>query len=102
MGQPVISIKNTFYPNDADIKRLMAYISGKGCNKDREKVSYIGTYGTKKKHAKATEQMIKAQKYFGKSDKRRIYHMVVSFKDSDDPATVKRAAKAIAKEIFKE
>lgn len=101
MAKYSIKLKKSCFPNDADIKRLMAYIEGKGSNKDTEK-AYIGAYGTKKNHKKAAEQMIKVQKYFSKNNARRVYHLIVSFKEIDSLDAVMRAAEAIAEEIFKE
>lgn len=102
MGKPIIRMLNEHYPHDADIKRLLAYIEGQGRNKDKEKVVYVGAYGTQKKHHKAAQQMIKVQKYFGKDSGRRLYHVVISFGKKKNIDAVIRAAEAVAKEIFKE
>lgn len=103
MGQPVIiNIIPESYRKDADIKRLLAYIAGQGNNKDKEKVGYISSYGTNRKHCKAAEQMIKVQKYFGKDSGRRIYHMVISFRGKKKLDAAILSADDVAKEIFKE
>ncbi len=46
--------------------------------------------------------MINVQKYYGKNSDRRIYHMIISFKDKKNMNIVIQAADTVAKRIFKE
>lgn len=103
MGKLIIKMNyKSYYPENKDIKNLIAYIAGKGKNRYSEKVAYIGAYGVKKNFKKAAEQFIKMQNALGKAKKRRVYHMCISFeKDIDNPDIVVQAAKAIGEEIFK-
>ena len=73
----VILVKNNHYPRNKDIKNLMKYIAGE--TEEKEKVKYCGGKGIPKKQDKAADRMIAVQKYFRKTNKRRIYHWIVSF-----------------------
>lgn len=78
MGKLVIKFKPTHYADDSDICSLIAYIAGHGAKKEQT-ILFHNANGLSKNYKKAPTQMIKVQRYFNKSSKRRIYHMIVSF-----------------------
>lgn len=101
MGKLVVKMVNEPYQKENDLKRLTAYIAGKGRNQDKETVSYIGANGVKRKADEAASQIVKVQEAFGKDSGRRAYHMVVSFPDDmKDANAAVQTAKAIGGDIF--
>lgn len=95
----VILVKNTHYPHDKDIKNLMRYIAGE--TEEKEKVRYCGGKGVPKKQRKAADRMIAVQKYFRKTNKRRVYHWIVSFPEYiNDVNCIKIIAENIADIFF--
>lgn len=103
MGTPVIRIENKHYEKDGDIHRLLAYIAGKGGNKDKEKAVSVHGRGISDDYKKAPKQMINIQKLYGKNQERRCYHMVISFSEEmNDRNIAILAADAVATIIFEE
>lgn len=103
METSIIKIKNKHYERDKDMYNLIAYIAGKGKNAEKEKAVSVRGRGISNNYKRAPEQMIKVQKLYGKDQKRRCYHMVVSFDaEVDDRNFVILAADAIASMIFEE
>ena len=103
MGTYIIKIENDHYERDRDMCNLIAYIAGKGKNAGKEKAVSVRGRGISNHYKKAPEQMIKVQKLYGKDQKRRCYHMVVSFgAEMDDRNSVILAADVIASMIFEE
>lgn len=101
MGTPLIKMGNEHYKRDKDIYNLIAYIAGTGKNTEKEKAVSVHGRGISNHYKKAPEQMIKVQKLYGKDQKRRCYHMIVSFDaEEDDCISVILAADAIASMIF--
>ncbi len=103
MGKLIIKmLENRHYPLDQDIRNLTNYISGKGRNGKNQKIAYIGANGASRESRDAAEQFIKVQQAYGKAERRRAYHMTVSFEAgfNDQDAAI-RASKAIGEEIFK-
>ncbi len=103
MGTLVIKMENVHYGTDKDIYNLIAYIAGKGKNDGKEKTVSVYGRGISNNYKKAPRQMIKIQKLYGKDQKRRCYHMVVSFDVGvNDRNLVILAADAVASMIFEE
>ena len=101
MGNPLIKMGNEYYKRDKDIYNLIAYIAGKGKNTEKEKAVSVHGRGISNNYKMAPEQMIKVQKLYGKDQKRRCYHMIVSFDaEVDDYNSVILAADTIASMIF--
>lgn len=99
----IMNMKQKKYEKDSDIQNLIKYIAGKGRNKKREKVFYVGSKGISKEPAKATEQVINMQKILGKNEGRRVYHMIISFPENvSNLSVVKAAGKAVAETIYEE
>lgn len=73
----VILVKNDHYPCKRDIKNLINYIAGK--TEGKEEVKYCGGKGVPKNLDEVVNSMIAVQKYFRKTEKRRIYHWIISF-----------------------
>lgn len=96
----MIRIEDEYYTTEGDISRLMAYIAGEGNNKGREKILFMQAKGVSKSCKKAAEQMIKIQKHYGKDNKRRAYHLIVSFPEGVEEAEVIRMAGCIAEMLF--
>lgn len=103
MGTSVVKIENEHYEKDKDMYNLIAYIAGRGKNVGKEKAVSVHGRGISGNHKKAVGQMIKIQKLYRKDQKRRCYHMVVSFDaEVDDRNFVILAADTIASLIFEE
>lgn len=101
MGKLIIKMNENHYPQDKDIKRLIAYIDGEGRNGDEQKILYTGANGVKRDCREAAKQFIQVQRALGKTSGRRAYHMVVSFEENlVNPDIVMQASKAIGEEIF--
>ena len=67
------------YPKDTDICNLLKYIKGQGVQK-YQIIPYQNTNGLAHGYRKAARQIIRTQQIYNKhKDKRRMYHMVVSF-----------------------
>lgn len=67
------------YPKDSDICNLLKYIKGQGVQK-YQLITYQNTNGLAHGYRKAARQIIRTQQIYNKhEDKRRMYHMVVSF-----------------------
>ena len=72
-------LPNCNYPKDTDIRNLLKYITGHGAQKSQTS-PYLNTNGLDLNCKKATQQIILTQRIYNKhTDKRRIYHMIVSF-----------------------
>lgn len=88
------------YPRDSDIKNLLKYIAGK--NGKKATVRYYNGKGLPKDPGLAAKRMIIIQKYFGKTDKRRVYHFVLSFPETvTDVIHVRLAAENVADFFYK-
>ena len=72
-------LPNRNYPKDSDIGNLLKYIKGQGVQK-YQLITYQNTNGLAHGYRKAARQIIRTQQIYNKhEDKRRMYHMVVSF-----------------------
>ena len=72
-------IPNCNYSKDTDIYNLLKYINGHGSQKIQTS-PYLNTNGLSCNYKKAARQIILTQQIYNKhTDKRRLYHMVVSF-----------------------
>ncbi len=101
MESITIKAMEEYYPQNSDMRNLITYIAGE-C-KGKEKVRYCNGKDISKRAEKAAGQMIKLQKLFGKANKRRLYHFIVSFPgDEDDANFVKLAAEKIVGLVFKD
>lgn len=77
-------LPNRYYSEDTDILKLLKYIAGKGAP-NRQTVIYVNTHHLPDGCKKALNQIIDTQKFYNKyKDKKRMYHMVVSFPVSFD------------------
>lgn len=102
MEKPIVKFVKEKYSKDSDIKKLFRYVTGQG--KHKKAVGYYSGRGVSNDPDKAAEQMISVQKILGKDNKRRIYHMVVSYRCPNSSYwmnRVKSAAKKIADELYK-
>ncbi len=101
MESITIKAMGEYYSQNSDMRNLITYIAGE-CE-HKEKVRYCNGKGVSKRAEKAVGQMIKLQKLFGKANKRRLYHFIVSFPgDEDDANFVKLSAEKIASLVFKD
>lgn len=90
---------NESYTNDKDIKNMVNYIAG-NCS-GKEKTRYCNGRGLPKDSKKAANCIIKTQRYYGKGNRRRIYHFILSFPHYfDDANYVKLVAESIADMIY--
>ncbi len=96
MGKLVVKMKKKYYPEDEDMLHLVKYIAGKGKNEAGEQVAYVGAKGVSKDCEKAVKQMITVQKAYKKNNKRRMYHLIVSFPEEYDEWYATECAKRIA------
>lgn len=79
MEKIIIQILKEYYSKDSDIYNLLNYIQGKTLEK-RQFITYKNTNGLHRGHKKAAEQIIRTQTFYKKhNQKRRVYHMIVSF-----------------------
>jgi len=79
MEKIIIQILEEYYSKDSDIYNLLNYIQGKTPEK-RQYITYKNTNGLHRGHKKAAEQIIRTQTFYNKhNQKRRLYHMIVSF-----------------------
>ena len=101
MGKLIIKFSPTHYSGDSDINNLIAYIAGHGPKKEQN-ILYHNASGLSKNYRKAPKQMIQVQRYFNKSSKRRVYHMIVSFPRnySYNERFIIETANSIAKKCF--
>lgn len=84
MEQLIINMVTNYYTSNKAIKNLLRYIVGKGNNEGKEHVRFSSAKGLSFDYKKAASQLIITQKALGKTDGRRVYHMVVSFPESFD------------------
>ena len=88
------------YPKDRDIENLLRYIAGQ--NGTKAETRYCQGKGLPKNPKKAAKRMVLIQKYFGKANRRRAYHFVLSFqKTMEDANFAKLVADRLA-EVFME
>lgn len=72
-------LPNRYYSEDTDIFKLLKYIAGKG-TPNHQTVIYMNTHDLAPGYKKALTQIIDTQKLYKKhKDKKRMYHLVVSF-----------------------
>ena len=93
MENIVIKAMNEPYSGDRDIKNLLNYIAGK--SKENKEVRYYNGRGLSRDPKKAATNIIKIQQYYGKADKRRIFHFVIAFQNMDDAGLAKIIAENI-------
>lgn len=99
MEQLILKIVDKFYERDCDMYQLIGYIIRN--KKTLDRVRYWNCRGVERSAEKAVSQMIAVQEFFGKANKRRIYHCIISFpKEVDDSNLIKLAAEDIADYIF--
>lgn len=103
MDDYIVRMLNEHYEKDGDVRRLIAYVAGKGKNKGTEKVVSVHGRGISNDYKKAPKKMIGIQKLYGKDKGRRCYHMIVSFGTGmDDLNLAVLVADEIAYMIFEE
>lgn len=91
MENAVIKMVDEHYESASDMEKVIMYIAGRGKNAGKEKLLKCRGRGVSSKAAKVPGQMAAVQKAFGKAEKRRMYHMVVSFpEDMRDAKQYKR------------
>lgn len=97
----LIKIMDEYYCMDDDIRRLLKYIAGEGKNKDREKMLGHRGKGLSSNAEKAAEHIIMTQRAYGKDNKRRLYHMIISFPDNmRSKNAIKKMAENVADLFF--
>lgn len=103
MGRLTIKMIREFYKSDSDIENLIKYIAAQGTNMYKEKLLCCKGRGVSSNVKKVSDQMIAVQKAFGKNNKRRIYHLIVSFPpDLHDKKLIKKAADEIASMLYED
>lgn len=100
MGNVVIKVLDKHYKKNDAMYGVIRYIAGEGKNKDKEVVLIKKGKGVSSRDKKATHQMIKVQRAFGKDNKRRLYHLIVSFNHLHDEGKIKCIAEDIAEVLF--
>lgn len=96
-----IKIMDEYYCSDNDIRKLLKYISGEGKNKDREKVLDYRGKGLSANAERAAEHIIMTQRVYGKDNKRRLYHMIISFPDDmRSKSAIRQTAESVADMFF--
>ena len=101
MESVVIKMSKEHYEAEKDIRNLIRYIAAEGKNKKNENLLCFKTRGTSGRVDEAIEQMIAVQGAYEKTNKRRMYHLIVSFpKEIKDKAVVKECADRIAGMLF--
>ncbi len=103
MGRAELIAINNSYTNRRALSYVINYAAAKK-DKNRNKIGkvrFIGGLGVDYTNTdKAVQQMYKVKKYYGKTDKRQLYHYCLSFaEDVEDAQQVYVVGKAIA-EIF--
>ena len=94
-------LTKSHYPNDRDVKKLLAYISGRGKRSNTDKVLSVKAFGASKMHKEAAFQFLKVQKYYNKTSGRRCYHFIVSFPGEFTCIdAVQQSAANIAQKVF--
>lgn len=99
MEAVVIKAMNESYSKDRDIRNLITYIAGK--SKESKKVRYYNGRGLSREPKKAATNIIKIQQYYGKADKRRIFHFVIAFQNMNDAGLAKIIAENITDMFFR-
>lgn len=101
MESVIIKLTNEHFEKENDMKRLFNYIAAKGKNKQTENLLQINGKGVSPKPEKAAKQMQAVQRAYGKENKRRMYHLIVSFTEGmKDEETIINAAESIADMLF--
>ena len=104
MEQLIINLVTNHYTSNKAIRNLLRYIAGKGNNEGREHIRFSSAKGLSFDYKKAASQLIIMQKALGKTDDRRIYHMVISFpesfKENRDGKLIDLVASSVADVLF--
>ncbi|MEY8392450.1 relaxase/mobilization nuclease domain-containing protein [Lachnospiraceae bacterium 45-W7] len=101
MENAVIKMVDEHYESASDMEKVIMYIAGRGKNAGKEKLLKCRGRGVSSKAAKVPGQMAAVQKAFGKAEKRRMYHMIVSFpEDMRDAKAIQKAADKISDMLF--
>lgn len=94
-------MKKEYYGTEHDMKRLLQYIGAEGSNRQKEILLKSRGKGVSSKPVKAVRQMQAVQRIYGKGNKRRMYHLVVSYpEDMKKEAVILHAAEKIADMLF--
>jgi hypothetical protein len=103
MVQIVVKMLNKHYPSDKDISNVINYIAGNGKNRGKEQILKCRGLGVSQDMNEATQQMIAVQRAYGKDNKRRLYHLIVSYPpDKVGESTLINTAEAIAYFLFED
>lgn len=98
----MIKIQEDYYSKYSDVRRLLEYISGKGSNKETEQIYGIISKGLSKDPKKAADQVLRMQEAANRRGRRRLYHMILSFKEVSDKNLLRICQNAIADMIFQD
>lgn len=103
MEKLVISLSTEHYESEKDVRRLIAYIAGKGSNIEKEKVHEVGAHGLRNDYKKCINQLLRVFRSPNFHNSRKMYHIVVSFpKNIQSCYLVSKSAEAIADFIWNE
>ncbi|MCI8299772.1 MAG: relaxase/mobilization nuclease domain-containing protein [Lachnospiraceae bacterium] len=101
MEDVVVKMSDEHYEAVSDMKKAIKYIAAEGKNAGKERLLRCRGRGVSSNASKVVEQMIAVQRAFGKSDKRRMYHLIVSFtEDMRNESVIQQAADTIADMLF--
>lgn len=99
----MIIFQNEHYQTEQDMERLLRYVAAKGNNEHKEILLKSAGKGTSAKLSKAAKQMLAVQKAYGKTDGRRMYHLIVSYpKNMKKKDAVINATERIAEMLFQD
>jgi hypothetical protein len=76
----IVKLLNKHYHTDRDISNVINYIAGNGHNKGKEQLLKCRGFGVSQDTNEAARQMIAVQRAYGKDNKRRLYHLIVSYR----------------------
>lgn len=95
---------NNSYSTEAALKNVLHYIVREKEVEKREEVRYWRAFGASGHNInKVIKQFIQIQKLYGKNNKKRIRHFLISFPSyMDDPNIAKLTAEAVSELFFKE
>lgn len=101
MEDIVVKMSDEHYGAAADMKKAIKYIAAEGKNAGKERLLRCWGRGVSSNASKVAGQMMAVQRALGKSGKRRMYHLIVSFpEDMRNASVIQKAADAIADMLF--